>query len=146
MKKLIYVLLLFISGIIYSQETVFIKNYAGIDIYVTYELVREKEGKKEYKFYAHWINNTGKELFYKAGNRFDYFATVQTKGLGSHTFRLNGEKATKKVGKSKVFVIYPGKKYEDVYYTKWFNANEVPEFEVKINSEYTIENDFSRYN
>jgi len=124
-----------------------IKNYAGIEIKGVYKLVNEKKGKKEYQLKVYFENTTSKEIFYKRNGNYSSFINVNSKGSDGCPFNLFGTNAKKKIGKNKINIIYPAKLYEaDSYCVKWYNENEVPEFEFKINSEITLENDYSRYN
>lgn len=126
-------------------KKVFIKNYAGIDIYGTYKLNNVKKNKKQYIINIEYINTTGKELFYKEIKGVTA-GTVKIKGDNVNWFSIMGDKSTKKIDRNEIRILYPNKRY--VYYDvkKWYNENEVPEFDIKINSGNTLENDYSKYN
>lgn len=149
MKKLLLLFMLIpvfgFSQIVMDQATVNIKNYSGIEIKGHYKLLREKEGKKEYKIWVTFKNITEKEIFYKYKS-YNHFANVSLVGLSSYTFKLEGEKAIKKVQKKNIRILYPGKEYEYQYhYEKWYNSNETPSFEFVANTDVVIENDYKRY-
>jgi len=120
-----------------------IKNYVGIEITGKYKLTREKPGKKEYEIHVVCKNTTDKEIFYKYSSPNDYFASVRVNGIGSMSLR--GDKVKKKVLKSKIIILYPGKEYEDHYFVQWYNESEVPEFTYTVNTNVTLENDYDRY-
>lgn len=149
MKKILLLLMLFpllgFTQITIDDATVNIKNYSGIEIKGHYKLLREKDGKKEYKIWVTFKNSTDQDVFYKYKNQ-NNFGTVTLEGLSSYTFNLEGDKATKKILNKKIRIVYPAKDYECKYsYEKWYNGNETPEFVFVANSDITIENDYKRY-
>lgn len=151
MKKFLLLILLIpfmgFSQLDTTTVVVPIKEVAGIKIEGRYKVIREKEGKKEYKIMVYFTNTTDKEVFYKYSYASDDFGNAQLKGLSSYRFRLVGTKATKKVAGKKIKIIYPGTTTEaQFYYEKWYNENEVPEFEFSLSKETTLESDYTRYN
>lgn len=149
MKKLLLLLFMIpflgFSQIDTTTVHVDIKEIAGIKIQGHYKIIREKEGKKEYEIYVTYENTTGKEVFYKY-RKFDDFGKVVLNGLSSYIFFLEAEKATKKVAGSKIRVIYPNKIIDaGIYFVKWYNADEVPEFAFTPSKHNTLENDYTRY-
>jgi hypothetical protein len=127
MKKLFFVLamipvLSFSQMKINDSVIVPLKNYAGIEINAVYKLVREKTGKKEYELKVYFKNTTGKEIFYKRTGSYAYFANVNSIGSDSCPFSLYGTKATKKIGKNKINIIYPNRLYDaNISCVKWYN-------------------------